>query len=169
VRPRARRDDVVLRELPGELVVYDRREHRAHCLNDTAARVYRAADGTRGVAELAAALGFPGERSQGEALVRLAVEQLASAGLLEAGHGAPEADGTRRELLRRAAVGAGLLLPAVLSLLAPTPADAASCDVGTCAAIGDIGRTCPCASGTCGVCSDTLVCIDPTSGNVACN
>jgi hypothetical protein len=125
VKPLARRDDMVIRELPGELVVYDRREHRAHCLNATAAQVFRTADGSRGVGELAAGLDPAVAPELREALVREALEQLAAAGLLTAAEeGEP---GSRRELLRRLGGAAALLVPAVVSVLAPTPAEAASC------------------------------------------
>lgn len=152
--PRARRDELVLRELPGELIVYDRREHRAHCLNDTAARVFRAADGTRGVAELAAQLDPAVAAREREALVRLALEQLAAAGLLAA---AAEPAGSRRELLRRAGGAAALLLPAVASVLAPAPLSAASC-ITSCVGLNDPaefeGLPCRCdpAAPTCGTC-----------------
>jgi hypothetical protein len=158
VRPLARRDDVVLRELPGELVVYDRQTHRAHCLNDTAARVFRAADGTRSVAQLAAELEprlTPDER---EMLVGLALRELFAAGLLVTA--ADDDPGSRRELLRHAAVAAGFLLPAVASVLAPAPADAASCldsCVGT--PFGQLdGQPCKCVptATTCGSCLDDL-------------
>ena len=53
MKPVARREGVLVRELTGELLVYEQREHRAHCLNRTAAAVFRNADGTRTVADLA--------------------------------------------------------------------------------------------------------------------
>ena len=56
MRPVARRDGLLIRELPGEVLVYDRERHRAHCLNQTAASVFRHADGTRTVADLARVL-----------------------------------------------------------------------------------------------------------------
>ena len=134
MRPLARREELLLRELPDELIVYDLRRHQAHCLNHTAARVFRRADGTRTVAEIAG--GLEGEPRVREAMVRLALDQLAAAGLLE-GEDATSLDTaarveaapgrSRRELLQRVGAGAALLLPAVVSVLAPTPADAASC------------------------------------------
>src|SRR5687767_10027501 len=44
-KPRARAEDLVIEELGDELLVYDERQHRAHCLSPTAVRVWRACDG----------------------------------------------------------------------------------------------------------------------------
>ena len=43
--PLKREDDFVIVELPEETLVYDRQHTRAHCLNRTAAAVWRACDG----------------------------------------------------------------------------------------------------------------------------
>jgi hypothetical protein len=163
VNPLARQDGLLIRELPDELVVYDRRLHRAHCLNATAALVFRAADGTRTVAELAAVLDPTHGAAERETLVRLALEQLATAGLLDA-PGEPGL-GSRRAVLRQAAVGVALLLPAVASIIAPTPADAASCPVCTSAREG---QACGCPNISvpdCGTCQPDLTCSLPGGGS----
>ncbi len=74
----------------------------------------------RTAAEIAALLG-PGAD---ESLVHTALDQLAEAGLLEAGPAAPAP--SRREVLRQVGLGAAVLAPAVASLLVPTPAEAAA-------------------------------------------
>ncbi len=148
MRPLARRADVLVRELSDELVVYDLGRHEAHCLNRTAAVVFRLADGTRTTGEIAAALGEEGDPAEREAVVRLALDQLAGLGLVDPGAGTVEeasAVHARREVLRRLGAGAALLLPAVVSTLAPTPAAAASC-TSNCVGQPD-GTPCNCASG----------------------
>jgi len=55
-QPRAR-EDVVLRSVAGDWVLYDPRTQDLHVLNVTAAAVWSAADGTRDVAAIADALG----------------------------------------------------------------------------------------------------------------
>ena len=122
MRPRARAAGLVVRDLPGEVLVYDRDSHQAHCLNRTAAFVFRAADGQRTVADLARLLASDRGAPVDEGIVHLALEQLDAARLLEAG----PANGSRRELLKRVGLGAVILLPAVTSLLVPTPAEAAN-------------------------------------------
>jgi len=149
VKPIARRDGVLVRELPDELIVYDLERHQAHCLNRTAAVVFRLSDGTRTSAEIAATLGDT-DPVQREAVVSLALRQLAELSLVDgdlqpvAGDDTP-AQADRRDALRRLGVGAALLLPAVVSMLAPTPAAAASC-VTDCVSQKD-GVQCNCASG----------------------
>ena len=41
MKPRARTEGLVVTELPDELLVYDLERHRAHCLNPTAALVFK--------------------------------------------------------------------------------------------------------------------------------
>ena len=82
MKPVARRNGLVVRDLADEVVVYDKERHEAHCLNGTAATVFRNADGWRSVSDLAALLsagGGPG--AQG--LVEMALGQLGEARLLE--------------------------------------------------------------------------------------
>jgi hypothetical protein len=158
MKPVARRDGLLTRELPDELLVYERDEHRAHCLNRTAAAVFRHADGTRTVADLALLLAPEGDRAAGEAIVAEALDRLAEAGLLE---GEPAATGwSRREMIRRVGIGAAILLPVVASIVAPTPAEAAATCATTCASKPD-GTPCTCfganpCTATCvvGSCSD---------------
>lgn len=122
MRARARSAGLVVRDLAGEVVVYDTGSHRAHCLNSTAAFVFRHADGRRTAAEIAALLG-PGAR---EDLVHAALDQLDGAGLLEAGAALATPVPSRRRVLRQVGVAAAVLAPAVASLLVPAPAEAAA-------------------------------------------
>lgn len=158
MRPVARRDGLLIRELPDELLVYDRDHHRAHCLNRTAAAVFRQADGTQNVADLARIV-HPGvEPSAGAAAVRMALDELDRAGLLR--EGVSPGGLSRREAVRRAAVAAAVLLPAVASVVAPTPAEAAatcvtSCagqpDATPCACFGEDPCTATCIAESCSV------------------
>jgi hypothetical protein len=140
MRPSVRRDGIVVRELPDETLVYDERSHKAHCLNRTAAAVFRAADGTRSVEEIAAGLvpAVAAPEAERDAAVRLALDELEGAGLLLPGPEGPGA--SRREALRRMGLGAALLLPAVVSVLAPTPAEALTTCVSTCT--GNLSKSC---------------------------
>ncbi len=141
MRPQTRRSGLLLRELPDELLVYDQERHTAHCLNRTAALVFRHADGTRTLDELQALPGLDA------GAVRLALEQLREAGLLEAqaaGAGAPASEGmSRREVARRVGIAAAILLPAVATIVAPTPAEAAATCVTSCSGQPN-GTPCTC-------------------------
>jgi hypothetical protein len=133
MRPVARRTGLVVRDLPGEVVVYDLERHRAHCLNRTAASVFHGADGTRSLDDLGALLGDGFGRAEREAAVRMALDQLASAQLLEPRLPLEPGGGlSRRSALRRAGLGAALLLPAIASVVAPTPAEAAATCIQDC-------------------------------------
>lgn len=127
--PRARAERMVVRELPDEVLVYDLDTHRAVCLNSTAAEVWRLCDGRRTPADIREAL----EKSSGghvpEELVWLALEQLGRDNLLDACPPRPVglAGLSRRDMIKRVGLAAALTLPAVSSIVAPTPAEASSC------------------------------------------
>ena len=132
VRPRARTEGLVVRDLPGEIVVYDRDSHQAHCLNRTAALVFRNADGRRTVGDLARLLATDTGTQVDQDVVRATLDRLREASLLEAyaddtgprvvaPAGTAPADGSRREMLRRVGLGAAALLPVVTSILVHPP------------------------------------------------
>ena len=127
-RPKARAEGVVVRELDGEVLVYDLDTHRAVCLNASAAAVWRLCDGRRTPSDIRRALGKAD--AVPEEFVWLALEQLGRDGLLDArlpARPASLAGLSRREMIRRVGLAAAVALPAVASIVAPTPADAASC------------------------------------------
>jgi hypothetical protein len=142
VRPRARRSGLVIRDLPGEVVVYDRDSHQAHCLNRTAALVFRNADGRRTVAELASLLTAECAAEATEDVVAAALETLTAAHLLESPETPPAGQTSRREALRRVSLGAAVLVPTVTSLLVPTPAEAANTCIQEADCPGATGQRC---------------------------
>jgi hypothetical protein len=162
MKPVARRDGLLTRELPDELLVYERDEHRAHCLNRTAAVVFRHADGTRTIADLALVVAPDVDRATAESVVAEALARLGEAGLLE---GEPVPTGwSRREMIRRVGIGAAILLPVVASVVAPTPAEAAATCVCDC--LGKADGT-PCSGFGASPCTATCVsnsCTDTSSG-----
>jgi hypothetical protein len=137
-RPKARKEGLLVRDLGDEVVVYDLESHRGHCLNRTAALVWRACDGRRTVAAIAAQLGHELGVPTDQDLVRLALRKLRDARLLDSGT-LKAATLTRRDLARR--IGQAALLPVVISLLAPRPSEAATCDCAP------PSQTCVCGSG----------------------
>jgi len=161
MNPVARREGVLVRELPGELLVYERGAHRAHCLNRTAATVFRNADGTRTLSDLARLLAPQSDAAEGEAVVKDALARLAEAGLLEAGEAA--GGWSRREWVRRVGVGAAILLPAVASIVVPTPAEAAVTCVTSCVGKQD-GTPCTCSGAP--IC--TASCVTETCSEAGC-
>jgi hypothetical protein len=127
MKPAARKD-LVTCPVREEVVVYDFRSHQARCLNRAAAAVFALCDGTRTprqmASELSQTLGGPVD----EEVVHLALGQLDEGALLDPPLGTAKIDLGRRRLLKKMALTAGLsiALPAVWSIVAPTPAYAAS-------------------------------------------
>ena len=118
-RALAREADLVIQKLPDEIMVYDLRSHKAHCLNQTAAFVWRHSDGQRTVGDLAALLAAQAGAPVDEEVVWYALDKLSKADLLEEKVAMPASDAmSRRRMVKR--VGALLVLPAVISLVAPT-------------------------------------------------
>jgi hypothetical protein len=129
--PRKREEGLVVQELPEEVLVYDLARHKAHCLSPLVAAIWRACDGQAAADEIARRVAAPGVASMETDVVRLALDRLAKAHLLEGNAGRPRLTGdSRRELLRKAAAIGGL---SVLSLSVPTAALALSClPAGSC-------------------------------------
>lgn len=142
---RAREDRLVVQELPDEVLVYDLDRHKAHCLNRTAALVWRHCDGRTTAAEMACLLEKELKFPVDEAVVWLALGRLGRAHLLEERVRPPAgaAGLSRREVVRRLALAGGLLvlLPLVSSIVAPTAAHAASCISN--AACEALNKPCP--------------------------
>ena len=166
--PMARQETLVVREIAGELVVYDREQHRAHRLNRAATLVWRHCDGRTSVAELAALLEQELDIPADEAVVWLALDRLEKAHLLRDAL-ARHAVLTRRQVVRDLGLAgaAGLLLPIVTSIAAPTPAIAQyMAGRGRCCCYTQTGAifanrsTCPCPTREgdplTKVCSDTV-------------
>lgn len=149
--PKAREAELIVREIESEVLIYDLDQHRAHCLNQMAAQVWRSCDGRKGVEEIARHLAVRNS-AEAEEVVWLALAQLDRADLLETPLPSDRRKRhSRREMLRRLGRAAIIGLPLVTSLLAPTAAQAGS----YCASSGEMCVTVPCCAGfTCvgGVC-----------------
>jgi hypothetical protein len=110
MRPRARKDDLTVCELPDETLVYDRLQNKAHCLNAVAATVWRLCDGNRSLEELAQLAG-------GVEVVTLALEQLGRRYLLdEAPPPLPASERLGRRDALKQLVAVAVTLPLVLTV-----------------------------------------------------
>jgi hypothetical protein len=152
--PEARKEGLVVQQMTDEVLVYDQKRHRAHCLNQTAALVWKHCDGKKTVKAVADEMSKQAGKRVGEEVVRLAVDELAKSQLLE-GSGARRwrgAEGvSRREMMKRAGIAAAVALPIVTSVVAPKAAQAATCRVSGAACT----TSAQCCSGLCnaGVCA----------------
>ncbi len=137
--PRALRDNLVIRELDDETLVYDMGRDEAHCLNHTAALVWELCDGETTPTQAARSLQSKLGADVDSDLVWLAVRQLQKFHLVERATKSPSV--SRRDLVLKYAPAA-LALPVIMSISAPTPAQA-----GSCAANGQSCVSLPCCSG----------------------
>ena len=145
--PKARRLGLVIEELPDELLVYDTERHQAHCLNQSAACIWKHCDGQTMPGELAErvaeALGVPIT----EDVIWHALGQLDEFHLLEETRGALAGPArlTRRRLMVSLAGIAGLSLPLITSIVAPVAAQSGSPEPPGCTGeTGSTGPTGPC-------------------------
>jgi len=160
--PIARESGLVVQELDNEVLVYDLDANKAHCLNDSAAFVWRSCDGKNSVADIVREFDKNSKGKVSEDFVWLAIDQLNDNGLLQTIVDRPLGRQSRREVLKKIGLASLVALPVVASLVTPQSAMAAgscSCTAGTphpnpgsC-----INRTgCPVVNGPCngsGVCA----------------
>ena len=152
-RPLARKDGLVIEELDGETLIYDTERDKAHCLNAAAAQIWRRCDGRHTLVDMRDDFAGDIPVEVAREVVNDCVVRLSRAHLLEGGS-LPQKENlvlSRRNLLRKIGIGAAsaaIVLPLVTSIVAPTPAAAASCGSYSCVPGGSFscfpGRGCFC-------------------------
>ena len=151
--PQLRQHRLVVDDLPDEVLVYDLDRHQAHCLNRTAALVWRSCDGQSTPADIARRLTAELDTPISTDLVLLALAQLESQHLLERDEAMPAhfAVLSRRQMVRRLGLAAAIAVPVVTSIVAPTAVQAATCNppgapcsptIACCSVLGCTGSTC---------------------------
>jgi hypothetical protein len=125
--PIARKRSLIIKELANETLVYDLETDRAHCLNETAARIWKNCDGKKTVAQLCELLEKDADAAVPKEMAWLALEQLEKFKLLETPVTQPAylAGMSRRQMVRLVGTVA-IAVPAITSILSPSPAQAAS-------------------------------------------
>src|SRR4029079_17713697 len=127
--PMARQNGLVVQEMPDEVLVYDLNSNKAHCLNQSAAFVWKSCDGTNSIEDIVQQFESNGRGKVTEDFVWLAIDQLNENGLLE-NKVAPRFAGTsRRHVLKTIGLASVVALPVIASLVAPQRA----LGVATCA------------------------------------
>jgi len=122
--PLALQDNLVIRQLDDETLVYDLDRDEAHCLNHTAALIWKQCDGKTSVAQAARLLKQELGTNVDADLVWLGINQLRRFHLVEPKKKGPAV--SRRDLVLKYAPAA-LALPIVFSIIVPRVVDAASC------------------------------------------
>jgi hypothetical protein len=125
--PRAREQGLVVRELDGELLIYDREHDVAHCLKGIQAAVWKNSDGVTPVADIVTVVGRQLGTPVDEYAVYRALADLSKNELLD--HRTPdsrEQDGmSRRDMMARTGLAAAAAIPVITSLMVPGSALAA--------------------------------------------
>ncbi len=148
--PKARGNNIVVQELKDETLIYDLKENKAFCLNETAGIVFSACNGRTDFDELKKQSGFSDD------LIYLTLDELKRQGLIEDEYHSPFAGMKRREVIRKIGFASMIALPLITGLVAPTAAMAASGTAGTAGACTSSaqcqpGLTCTsCSGGSCG-------------------
>ena len=142
--PVARKQGLVVQEMPEEVLIYDLDTNKAHCLNNTAAFVWKSCDGKNSVTDIAKMFETDTGKPVQEDLVWLAIEQLNDKNLLNGELTASFKGSSRRDVIKKIGFASMIALPIVASLAAPTSVMAAnSC---ACVAPGDCGAQPGCPS-----------------------
>ncbi len=119
---------MIVQTLPDETLVYDLDRDLAHCLNQSASLVWNYCDGKSTTKQIARSVSGELDHPIDERFVWLALDQLGRNHLLADGPLASPINGMgRREVMKALAVSAAVAVPLVASIVAPTPAQAATC------------------------------------------
>ncbi len=150
--PVARKENLVIQEMPDEVLVYDLDTNKAHCLNQTAAFVWRACDGTKSVNQINALMEKEFGENVSEEMVWLAIDLLEKDNLLEQAVKTNFNGLSRREVIKKVGLTTVVALPVVAMLSFPKSALAVNCPPSVCgdAPPGECGTLGPfCCNGVC--------------------
>lgn len=124
----ARDEELIVKELTDEVLIYDLKQHKAHCLNQTAAFVWNHCDGETTADEIAKLMEKEWRTPVNADAVWFALDKLSKADLLKERITLPQekAGLSRRNAMRRLGFGALMAAPLVMSLVSPHAASAAT-------------------------------------------
>jgi hypothetical protein len=142
----------VVRSLGEELLVYDLRNQHLTSLNPFAAKVWRASDGKADAMAVAGKLSAEGVEVFDDRAIDLALDMLNKADLLESpvSVASKNSASSRRHFMRRvlaSGTAAAVAIPAVVTIVVPTPAQADSIVPGTVGLGGICFQTSDCVTG----------------------
>lgn len=146
--PVARKNGLVVQEMPDEVLVYDLDTNKAHCLNQTVAMVWKSCDGNNTVSDIAKLFEAQMGGNVKEDFVWLAIDQLNENNLLEQEIRSNFEGQSRRDVIKKIGLASMIAIPVIASLVAPPNALAtASCacvNTAACATQGSCPSTTNC-------------------------
>jgi hypothetical protein len=156
--PSARKTGLVVQDMPDEVLVYDLESDKAHCLNKSAALVWRSCDGNNSISDITRLFETQSGEKVTEDFVWLAIDQLNENSLLENEIRSNFAGQSRREVIKKIGLASVIAIPVIASLVAPPSALAAT--------------SCRCNSGNPSQCtpqvSPTTSCLPTCNGTFSC-
>lgn len=130
--PQAASEGIVVQELNDEILVCDTKTNKVYCLNQTASEVWRECDGQTEISGIAGRLTNRLNSKFTDELVEFTLVELSKQNLLTVDYSktAPINGGlSRRETVKRLAIGSAFALPIISSVMMPSAAHAqSSCD-----------------------------------------
>lgn len=141
--PAARTAGIVVQDSSDEVLVYDMESDKAHCLNQTAAAVWKACDGKTSVNDIAEIISSKAGERVPEDLVWLAIDQLSEHNLLERSVQSKFAGESRRSVIKKIGFASMVALPVIASLVAPQSVLASA----SCVCSGEPGNEFDCPTG----------------------
>ena len=146
LQPKTRIENIVVQEMNKELLIYDLKDNKAFCLNETSAIIYQLCDGTKTIAEISQSLTKKSNQPISEDVIWLALDDFKKDKLLEHSEQiAINFNGlNRRQIIKKIGFSSMIVLPMISAVMAPQAAQAASCvGVGqSCSPSGSIGNCC---------------------------
>lgn len=167
ILPCAREHGLVVRELDGELLIYDRERDVAHCLKGAQATVWKNCDGVTPVADLVALVRRQLGTSVDEHAVNRALADLNKNQLLDErrAHSNEHGGISRRDMMAKTGLAAATAIPLITSLMVPTSAfadcthqggfcnDSTQCCANPASKPGCCYKAVGSMNGICGICS----------------
>ena len=147
--PLARRERLLVEELPDEVLVYDLDRNKAHCLNQTAALIWNHCDGQTSVEDMAIILQQDSQERVNQDVVWFGLDQLQKARLIDRPVARQQSGPrlSRRELVKQ--IGLAVSIPLVASILAPKASASASCVVPCASPVTCVAPCTTCVASLC--------------------
>lgn len=149
--PKSRDNELVVQELGKEVLIYDLNNHKAYCLNETSAIIWKLCDGKTSVGQMSLLSAGQLNKPISEDMIWLALDDFKQNNLLADNKSVRiEFNGlSRREVIKKAALASMVALPIIIGIIAPRAIHAASRTCGGTVASGtspsarvDPGTTC---------------------------
>jgi hypothetical protein len=156
IMPFFRTENLVVKELPGELLIYDLENNKAYCLNETARMIMDECDGSKSVDEARKSLNHKLKSALNEDMIWLTIEQFKKFNFIRDDFSVPiQTTRISRRKILQASAALGISLPIITSLIAPLPVHAQS---------GCIGNNQPCLNEEDTSCCPGATCVNVEAG-----